>query len=253
MLCPRVKFISFKKRSDIACLFRHYDRTKQHRAFQIHMQEPQRVNEVNALLTGFMAERLRALGQENSGLHHFYITRLHKGEGLSQYDIALVRWVIAHCTPEDIILDIGCGIGQFSLLLAANGMSTIAIDGDQCRYDALVALKETTAFWDKTIAARIAPACCRFPVTIQGINNRKSFAFFSSFLSTISPEAEREIVRSLRQFTAVILDIKQFGRMFRVLSDHQQELLDLLKTEGFSEPELIMDWELGRYMLVRPL
>ena len=72
-------------------------------------------------------------------------------------------------------------------------------------------------------------------------------------MSTVDVETERNIVRGLRQFTEGIIDLRLFGRMVRDTPEEREELLAILREEGFSDPEPVFRKGLVHFVIIRPL
>lgn len=208
---------------------------------------------LNGLILGVMAERYRSLGKDESGLYGFYYERLRHSEALISYDYGLAQWILEHRPDTDIVVDVGSGIGQFSALLAANGIKSIACEIDARRFAALQSVIHAVRCINEQWADRIEASASEFPHPFASIAGKTSLGVFACFVGTMTLEFERSAVRGLRMFDEAIIDIKRFGRMTRDTPEHVQEFLTILKEEGLSEPEPVLNWGNGQYGIVRPV
>jgi hypothetical protein len=207
---------------------------------------------INAVSIGVMAERVRQLGPDKSGLYNFYVSRLEAGKALIHYDLLLGAWCLANVSRSTIIVDIGAGLGQFSALMAANGFTTIACENDGGRFEALQALHYALGRLNPTWGDRLETTNRAYPFTIEGLVGRESLAICSCLVATVTPEVERQMAAGLRQFTSALIDPHRFGRKKRDTPEELLETMALLKAEGLSEPEPVLKWDNGHFHRVRP-
>ena len=211
------------------------------------------VDDLGAVLLGFLAGRHKAMGSHGGGLGIYYSFRLQQGRPFIHHDVGIANWILVNRPEVDVVVDVGAGLGQVPFLLAANGQKCIAIESNAPRFKALEALHAEVGRWRPEIASRVEPQGVTLPRAIEQIRDKSSLAFFAFFVKAMSAIVEREIVRSLRQFSEIILDLRCFGRMIRDTQEQRDELLAILREEGFSEPEAIRNWDVGQYAIIRPL
>jgi hypothetical protein len=209
--------------------------------------------EIEALLIGFMAERHSHMGPDESGFYGFYMDRLKKGRPLIHYDLGLAKWIIENVPPSHVIVDIGTGIGQFPLLLAANGFNCVACEAEGKRFPALQRAVDACRYFRPEWAERVTPLKQLYPSPIASIEGQQSIAVFACFVTTVTPEVERTMVAGLRMFSSAIIDPKRFGRMKRDTPEQVQELLDMLKEERIEIVKDVLNWGTSTYVLVRPM
>lgn len=214
------------------------------------MSAIEHVDVVNALLVGVMAERYAQLGPDKGGFFDFYMERLRRGEVLIHYDCGLADWIAANVPKTDIIVDVGAGFGQFSALLAANGYIVVACEYDRARFDGLVAFQRALSALKPAWGERMEITSRAYPFEIEGLRGHRSLAVFACFVATMTEATELAIIRSLKQFTATIIDIQRFGRKVRDTHAEIAELRGMLAAEGFAEPQPILQWGNGQFVLL---
>jgi hypothetical protein len=105
---------------------------------------------------------------------------------------------------------------------------------------------------DPSWSDRLETTSRAYPFTIEGLVGRQSLAVCSCLVATITPEAERQMVAGLRQFSSALIDLHRFGRIKRDTPEALVEIMGLLKAEGLSDPEPVLKWDSGHFYRVRP-
>ena len=76
---------------------------------------------IDAVAVPVALERLRRMGEAESGASRFYAVRLERGTLFSDYDIALADALAAWHDAPGIVHEIGGGFANLSMLLSALG------------------------------------------------------------------------------------------------------------------------------------
>jgi SAM-dependent methyltransferase len=153
-----------------------------------------------------LSERLARLGVRESGLFNFYAWKLQHQCLLYDYDQKAICLLQGMRGRYRRVWDIGAGIGQLSVALAADGWQVMAIDHSRLRFAALEAVIDSVGESWPEIGARIEPILGTFPDVIAEIDvsNDLAIAFGSTFTA---PQATHQaFVDALHRFKAALID-----------------------------------------------
>ena len=153
-----------------------------------------------------LSERLARLGEHESGLFSFYAWKLQHQCLLSDCDHEAIRLLQGMRGRYRRVWDIGAGVGQLSVALAADGWQVTAVDYNPLRFAALEAVIDAVGESWPEIEARIKPILGTIPDVIAGIDvsNDLAISFGSSFTA---PEATHQaFVDALHRFKAALID-----------------------------------------------
>src|SRR5690242_4134217 len=104
------------------------------------MYDAEKEGRVDREIAAFLEEEHAAKGDQLYGWyrHRFLAANnkyLSSTIGLAPYDKAIARFVIENCPFAKRFVEVGAGLAQESMLLAAMGMSTCAIETNLTNFD----------------------------------------------------------------------------------------------------------------------
>lgn len=173
---------------------------------------PGAVEQLTELLLPAMRARVAALGEEGSGAYNFYGSRLRQGIAFLPYEVALLDALVAAKLPVARIDDVGCGWGQFVLLLAWCGARSLGYEYDAQRYLAACHFLETLA--PTAPALRLASfSRKRFPPRALGFGARDRLVITTNIVTDLADQVEQRTIRGLRRYRYAVVNLDRFCRM----------------------------------------
>lgn len=173
---------------------------------------PGAVEQLTELLLPAMRARVATLGEEGSGAYNFYGSRLRQGIAFLPYEIALLEALIEARLPVARIDDVGCGWGQFVLLLAWCGARSLGYEYDVKRYPTACHLLETLRV--AAPALRLASfSRKRFPPRVVGFGTENRLAITTNIVTDLADEVEQRTIRGLRRYRYAVVNLDRFCRM----------------------------------------
>lgn len=162
--------------------------------------------------------------------------------GLAPYDKAIARFVIDHCSFASRFVEVGAGLAQESMLLALQGMSTIAIETNLDNFDMMKRLQgRLTERLDGELPKRMTPFYDFFPTRATEYVDAKTVLAFPTLSWTIDAETEIKILDTLKLAGGVILSAQDFFRNRKDPAE-QELLIAQIRSRGFDPPVEVHTW-----------
>lgn len=202
----------------------------------------------------FLKQREARMGVEGSGLYNHYAQRLAKGEFFARSDLQMARFCAKMLSAFDTFVEVGCGVGELSLLIAQQGLKAIGIESDWKRAACAGDLKLSLIGKYPQIAANARIMYGTFPAPLpEGTDIHRCALLCGCLVATHTPEQALEFVREMHTYPLAIIDISRFLKIRRD-PVARQELLYLLEAVGFEQPVPIgppKDWD-GEFVALTP-
>ncbi|MGH6980329.1 MAG: hypothetical protein ACREFC_03905, partial [Stellaceae bacterium] len=173
---------------------------------------PGAVEQLTELLLPAMHARVAALGEEGSGAYNFYGSRLRQGIAFLPYEVALLDALIEARLPAARIDDVGCGWGQFVMLLAWCGARTLGYENDRLRYATARELLETLGN-EASAFRRVSLSRRRFPPRVIGLGVENRLVITTNIVTDLADEVEQRTIRGLRRYRYAVVNLDRFCRM----------------------------------------
>jgi hypothetical protein len=194
----------------------------------------------NSEILEFLLQEREARGGE---IYQWYETRyVALGIGLSIIERKITEFILRKFGNSRRIVEVGAGVGQCSLLLAACGVDVSPIESSEDHFDMMERLSRRISEKIHDIEGHFSPVEGLYPdVSEEAIDGDPSILLFPSLSWTQSEEEEAESMRAMRKSEGVIISLEHH---FRQRDDEEkQELIDRIMREGFGEPEEVFSWE----------
>ena len=173
---------------------------------------PGAVEQFSELLLPAMRARVAALGEEGSGAYNFYASRLRQGIAFLPYEIALLEALADARLPVARIDDVGCGWGQFVMLLAWCGARALGYEYDAQRYPTACHFREMLI--PKAPALRLAAfSRKRFPRRVVGFGTQNRLVVTTNIVTDLADQVEQRTVLGLRRYRYAVVNLDRFCRM----------------------------------------
>jgi hypothetical protein len=187
---------------------------------------------VNRIGSAVVAERLGGDEAMRQGLTGYYVARSIAGELLQPAEIGLADYVRSAFPAALPVVEIGCGTGLLTILLAASGRRAIGLDSDGGRVAAAQAIADAVA-QDSPIPCAPTFLRSRFPVAVGDAQD--GVALVTNLLGTADAAEQRRFVEGLDQFSSVIIDLDRFYDR-RTAGEGHSVLTGYFRQAGFSAP-----------------
>jgi SAM-dependent methyltransferase len=194
---------------------------------------------LNGPIVDFLRSRIAAMGAGPGGLKNYYEGFAQRGVGFNNYEQPIVEFLAARRRYRRY-LDVGAGIGQLALLLAANGMNAVAVEQDRL---VIAAMRELYATLDNDYPLTTLQALFPDP---QLVPDRDTVLVFCNFMRTETDAREAEIVAGCAGYGGIVMDLVRFVRP-RAVPDLWDELAGRIERLGYRAPEVFMTWGRPRY------
>jgi len=125
---------------------------------------------VLATLNATLADRLSAMGPEESGLYSYYVRKLEHDALFSQCDLQALEILRMRTGQFGRVWEIGPGVGQLSIMLALDGHQVVAVESESRRAAALLALLDALEKIDGSARDRIAVVQGSFPEALDALD-----------------------------------------------------------------------------------
>jgi SAM-dependent methyltransferase len=153
-----------------------------------------------------LRERLAAMGADQSGLLNYYARKLDHDALMSEYDVRAVGLLRGLHGQFRRIWDIGAGVGQLSVALAADGWDVTALDHNRRRFEALTAVVAAVTAANPQIGGRIRPVFATFPEANADADVAEDLAVAFGCTFTDTQAKYDSFVAGLHRFKAAVID-----------------------------------------------
>lgn len=171
---------------------------------------------------------LRAWFEENPSLTDpFYRDKL-SGHILSGLQIFFVRHILAHVDVSRSVCEVGTGMGQLPLFLAAQGYEAYGLEMHDKRCQGMAFLCKALSNVYPRLNEHFHLVQGRFPDAVPPVD----VLVFCNTVNPVFAELLEPILAVLRKFPQVILDLRTFG-VYRNTDDEQNELCARISAVGF--------------------
>ncbi len=202
---------------------------------------------IDAIAVPIGLARIARMGEAESGASRFYGVRLERGTLFSSYDIALADALAALPDAPRVVHEIGGGLGNLSMLLAAMGFEVVCLEMSGHRHGG------AREILDAVQAAMPEVRSCRlkrvaFPD--KDLSPRGAMVVATNLVATTSDEARTAIIEGLKTYSRSIIDVDRFLTMAET-PEARQARLDDLAARGLTG-DLFLDTPGGCFYALRP-
>ncbi|MDP1963915.1 MAG: DUF4407 domain-containing protein, partial [Reyranella sp.] len=192
-------------------------------------------DELNQFGLSMLREWIEVDPEHRRAAGDYYTTNLAQGQFLSEPDLAIVRYSQKRFDRKARFFELGFGFGELGLSLALSGFHTVGFESDAGRHAAASALAESLA-QEGADTSNLSLVFGFYPDTLRlderDLDSETVFVS-TNVTSDFMMEAIDRVMRSLRHFDHLILDLSRFGKV-RDLSS-QRDLIVQLQKLGFRE------------------
>ncbi|MGE5268587.1 MAG: hypothetical protein ACM3JG_02820 [Thiohalocapsa sp.] len=181
------------------------------------------------LLLPAMRYRAGRLGGDESGAFDFYRARIAAGQVFLDYEVRLLKAIIAQGLPIDEIHEIGCGWGQLVFLLAWNGFKATGFEVDERRFAGALCLHQILAQVDPSRTERARIRNEFFP-PLDRPDPARSAVIATNVVIGNPHLFEEEMIWGLRRYRFAIIDVDRFCRQRR--PEERPGLIALVEESG---------------------
>ena len=178
------------------------------------------------------------------GLYHWYHTNYaEQGLGLAPYDKAVASFVDQNCRDFSRFVEIGAGLGQMSILLAAYGLPTTAIESSVKNFQDMELLASHVE--DRLVLGLRRYLSTRniwFPNGAEEYIDHGTLLFFTNLTFGIDDETHERMLDAIGNAGGVVLNLACFFRK-RASPAEQQLLIEKVCSRGFDPPCKVYRWE----------
>jgi SAM-dependent methyltransferase len=196
-------------------------------------------DQLNGPIVDFLRARIDAMGAGPAGLETYYEGFARRGIGFSGYEQPIAEFLAAR-RRYGRYLDIGAGIGQIALLLAANGMTAVGVDQNR---RVVAAMQDLFSTLGRDYPLTSLQALFPDP---QLAPDRDTILVFSNFIRTETDEREAEVVAGCAGYGGIVMDLVRFVRA-RAVPELWDELSGRIEGLGYRPPEIFKSWGKPRY------
>jgi hypothetical protein len=189
------------------------------------------VAKLNSVATPAMAARIAALGVGGSGAEPHYATLVERGALVPMHDMRAAQILVSLFGARHPVHEIGAGIGMLPMLLAALQIPVLGIERSEARIGACRAVADAVArHWNGPMAAHEF-LLGNFPACVKDRDLRHAIAVTTDFTCTMEAEPRRALIRGLRRYGAVLMDLDRFVRRISG-TEARRALVDELRALG---------------------
>lgn len=192
-------------------------------------------DELNQFGLSMLREWIEVDPEHRRAAGDYYTTNLAQGQFLSEPDLAIVRYSQKRFDRKARFFELGFGFGELGLSLALSGFHTVGFESDAGRYAGASALAESLA-QEGVDTSNLSLVYGLYPDILRlderDLDSETVFVS-TNVTSDFMMEAIDRVMRSLRHFDHLILDLSRFGKVRDVSS--QRDLIVQLQKLGFRE------------------
>jgi hypothetical protein len=179
------------------------------------------LDEVGAEFLRLVAERIAAMGEDESGAYSYYAHRARQGYAFAPYE----RKLFEELKNETAVFHAGIGFGQLTVALSKAGVRCVGFEGERRRSQGA-----------KEISDAISPYEVRFgfyPTALSVDDETDAVLLFTNVGAGWKPEVESAVIDTFPRFKRVILDLRLFGTT-REDSADREALRLRIESRGFT-------------------
>lgn len=209
------------------------------------------VETINRVSSRVAAERLAQMDAEAAGITGFYGLRAREGTLLQPSEVLCAAVLSNHMTGVRGAVEIGCGLGVLSILLASRGVDIVGLERNRARLNSAQAIAAAVRVELGPVGRRPKLARGAFPKALRRAPDlSQHVALVTNLLGSATEEQENAFIAGLTRFGAVLIDPTRFYRR-RTTSTEIAELLSRFAATGFGPPRPAFDLGAdGRFMLL---
>ena len=191
-------------------------------------------------LAAFFREKYEA---DPANFYEWYrIAYVGHGIGLSNYDRALAAYAVAHRSDFSRFVEIGPGLGQLPILMAALGVPAAAVEDDEMNFAMINELVGR-------VRRKLAPDLMRnlelrhdfFPEGARAYVDRRAVLLFTNITHGLTDAQYRAVLRGMSNAGGAIVNLRMFFRARDTEAEQQQLIADIC-AHGFEAPEDVYVW-----------
>ena len=186
----------------------------------------------------FVCARLARLGPEASGLYNYYAGRLEKPFLFLDYDFKLIECIFEGLPAYDAYVEAGAGLGWLSAMIAHAGRRAVAVEVDERRFLALVALQTTLGMHLPGLSGRLAAHRGLFPCAVPGVERARAMLVAANIVSEEPGLDEDAMIGELARYASAVVDLARF-RSYRRGEAAVLALLKRMVASGLPQPSLL--------------
>ena len=199
-----------------------------------------KVQMLEPLARQFVAARLARLGPDASGLYNYYASRLEKPFLFLDSDLKLVESIFQNLPACDAYVEAGAGLGWLSAMIAHAGRRATAVEVDERRFLALLALQTTLGMHLPGLSGRLGARKGLFPCAVPGVERARAMLVTSNIVSEEPGLDEDAMIRELAHYGGAVVDLARF-RSYRRDEAAVLALLQRMIASGLPPPSLLFE------------
>ena len=173
------------------------------------------------------------------GAGEYYLDRFATGRFFTDYDLYTAEYCVNKLGDAPLAVELGCGLGELSMLLAADGMRTVGIESASARHSGAVTLHRTLTE-DGYALGVLSFSVGTYPdkrTDAVASDTSNAVLLCTHITSSSLVENMNEVIRSLVRFRHLIIDVSTFGA--RRAAARAAELVAEIRRTGFDEVAIV--------------
>jgi SAM-dependent methyltransferase len=207
---------------------------------------------LEATILGVLRRRLADMGEREGGLHRYYRVRVETNTLFAHCDTPIADLLRRGFGPFDRVWDIGCGVGQLAVLIAAERQNVVALDAEKGRYEALNDVVFNVDAVIPGTASRIETRHGYFPEALGDNDVSHDLAICFGLTFTANQEFYDRAARALRRFRAAVIDIACLFTHEPDRAKWADRARDFARLWDFETPTALYQYGAGQIFLFRP-
>ena len=188
---------------------------------------------ISPVILDFLAKRLAEKGQDPSGLFGYYRDFLDRQTAFAAYDVPIAEFIARNARDYARYVEIGAGVGQLAVLLAADGFEAVAVEGDRRRFEAARDLFEAVASRMEGTGPRLRALHAFFPSPKVDMIDNDTLVIFTNIVHGSCDE--EAMLSACSAAGGIIMDLVRFTKM-RGSAESWSELVERVRSFGFAPP-----------------